>query len=129
MVLKSVSTLALAVAVALGASAAHAGGDSAKGKKVFKKCAACHSLEAGKRKVGPSLHGIMGRTPGTLEGFKFSKAMIAYGESGKVWDVVTLSAFLEAPKKEVPKTRMAFPGVRKAEDRDNLIAYIEDATK
>ena len=130
MTLKRAATaLVLSAALSLGAGAAEAAGDATKGKKVFRKCAACHSLEAGKKKVGPSLHGIMGRTPGTLEGFKFSKAMVAYGKSGVVWDPATLSAYLVAPRKVVKGTRMAFAGLKKAQDRDNLIAYLEEATE
>ncbi len=128
MVRRSVSTLVLALALAFGASAAQAEGDAVKGKKVFKKCAACHSLEAGKKKIGPSLHGVMGRTVGTLEGFKYSKAMVAYGESGKVWDAETLNAYLEAPKKVVKGTRMAYAGLKKLQQREDLIAYLEEAS-
>ena len=125
---RNVATLVLAMALALGASAAQAEGDAVHGKKVFKKCAACHSLEAGKKKIGPSLHGVMGRTAGTLDGFKYSKAMVAYGESGKVWDAETLSIYLEAPRKVVKGTRMSYGGLKKPKDRDDLIAYLIEAT-
>jgi len=70
--------------VAISAGGAFADGDAAEGERVFKKCAACHSAEENKNKVGPSLHGVVGRTPGTLEGFRYSLAMQSFGEAGHV---------------------------------------------
>ena len=110
----------------LGSQAALAEGDAAKGEKIYKKCKSCHSLEAGKKKVGPSLAGLFGRTAGTVEGFKYSAAM---KDSGIVWDEETLNTFLEKPKAMVPKTRMAFPGLKKEQDRMDLIAYLKEATQ
>lgn len=112
----------MAGVVLLGSHAALAEGDSEKGEKVFKKCAACHSIEAGKNKVGPSLHGVVGRPAGSVEGFKYSDAM---KESGIVWDEATLDSFLTKPKDVVPKTRMAFPGLKDEEDRQDVIAYLK----
>lgn len=112
----------MAGVVLLGSHAAMAEGDSAKGEKIFKKCAACHSVEAGKNKVGPSLHGVVGRPAGSVEGFKYSDAM---KESGIVWDEATLDSFLTKPKDVVPKTRMAFPGLKDEEDRQDVIAYLK----
>ena len=108
----------------LGSHAASAEGDAAKGEKVYKKCKACHALEAGKNKVGPSLAGIVGQDAGMVEGFKYSPAM---KESGLVWDDATLDAFLAKPKEVVPKTRMAFPGLKKEQDRLDVIAYLKTA--
>ena len=120
------ATLALAFAAAFSSGAALAEGDAAAGEKIFKKCKSCHSLEAGKKKVGPSLAGLFGRTAGTVEGFKYSAAM---KDSGIVWDEETLNTFLEKPKDMVPKTRMAFPGLKKEQDRMDVIAYLKEATQ
>ena len=106
-----------------GAMAADA--DLKKGKKVFKKCAACHTVVQKKHKIGPSLAGVMGRTAGTIEGFKYSKAMRAYGKSGIVWSEETLDAYLLNPRKAVKGTKMVFPGLKKAKDRAAVIAYLK----
>ena len=104
------------------ASPAMADGDAAAGEKVFNKCKACHTLEEGKNKVGPSLHGVMGRAAGTLEGFKFSSAM---SESGLTWDDETMAKFLAKPKDLVAKTKMSFAGLKKEDDIENVIAYLK----
>ena len=115
----------IGLGLALALSQPAVAGDPEAGKKVAKKCLACHTLEPGKKKIGPSLHGIIGRTPGTLAGFKYSKAMVAFGQSGAVWDEETIEVFLVSPKKLVKGTRMSFPGLKKPEDRANLIAYLK----
>lgn len=115
-----------ALALIFTFNTAHAA-DLKKGKKVFKKCKACHTLKAGgKNKIGPNLHGVMDRKAASVKGFKYSKAMVA---SGLVWDVATLDKYLKKPKKLVPKTKMAFAGIKKKKQRDNLIAYLIEATK
>jgi cytochrome c len=120
-------TAALAAGVfALASHQALAEADLAKGEKIFKKCKTCHSLEEGKKKVGPSLFGLFGRTAGSVEGYKYSKAM---KESGIVWDEETLDAYLTKPKDLVPKTKMAFPGLKKEQDRIDIIAYLKEATQ
>ena len=101
-------------------------GDIKKGKKVFKKCKACHSVKAGKNGAGPSLHGIIGAQAAAVEGFKYSKAM---KESGLTWDVANLTAFLTKPKALVKGTSMSFGGLKKEADVENLLAYLADATK
>ncbi|GAB4376645.1 MAG: cytochrome c family protein [Kiloniellaceae bacterium] len=119
----ALSIITFTAAVAL-AGPALAEGDAAKGEKVFNKCKACHTVEAGKNRVGPSLHNVVGRTPGTVEGFKYSKAMQEFGAS-HTWDEETLSAYLEKPKDLIPGNKMAFVGLNKAEDRADVIAYLK----
>jgi cytochrome c len=118
-------TFAAALGMMAMTGSAFAEGDAAKGEKVFKKCKACHTMEAGKNKVGPSLAGIIGATPGAVEGYKYSKAMIAFGEGGAVWDDATLDAYLKKPKEVVPKTKMSFAGLKKDADRANVIAFMK----
>lgn len=114
------------LSVAAVAGAAHAEGDAAKGEKVFRKCKACHALEEGKNKVGPTLWGVMNREAGQVEGFKYSKALM---EAGLTWDVETLDKFLTKPKDLVKGTKMAFPGLKKEADRANVIAYLMENTQ
>ncbi len=119
-----VSTVLTATVMVGGATLALAAGDAASGKKVFKKCKQCHTLEVGKTKIGPSLAGVVGRRPGTVEGFKYSQAMIDFGAAGNVWDEATLDVYLTKPRNLVKKTKMAFPGLKKESDRADLIAYL-----
>ena len=102
--------------------------DIAAGEKLFGRCKACHTTnEGGPKKVGPNLWGVFGSTAGTRDGgYKFSKAMKA---SDIVWDDATMSDFLERPRKVVPKTRMTFPGLKKAAQRDDVIAYLKSVTQ
>ncbi|MBC6407000.1 MAG: cytochrome c family protein [Rhodobacteraceae bacterium] len=92
-----------------------------KGGRVFNKCRACHKLEDGANGVGPHLHGVVGRAVGTAEGFGYSGALTPVVD---IWTPEALNAFLEAPKKYAPGTSMAFAGLKKLEDRVNLIAYL-----
>ena len=109
----------------LAATPVFAEGDAAAGEKVFNKCKACHAVgEDAKNKSGPMLNGIVGATAGAVEGFKYSKAIMAKAEEGLVWDEESLAAFLEKPRKYIPKTKMAFAGLKKEEDRANVIAYL-----
>ncbi len=108
-----------------GAGAALAEGDAAKGEKVFKKCKACHVVDAEKNKVGPHLVNIVGRAAGAVEGYKYSKAMKAKAEEGLMWDEANLDAYLTKPKDFLPKTKMAFPGLKKEDQRADLIAYLK----
>ncbi len=98
--------------------------DAAEGEKIYRQCMACHSTDEGVNRVGPSLYGILGRTPGAISGYRFSPAMTAYGEAGAVWDDETLDQFITNPRGTVAGTKMAFPGLRSADDRANLIAYL-----
>lgn len=119
-------TILTAGIVTLGlAGAAFADGDADKGKKVFNKCKACHAVgEGAKNKVGPQLNGIIGRTAAQDEDFKYSKAMIEKGEEGLVWDDESLSAYLTKPKDFVPGTKMSFPGLKKEDEIENILAYL-----
>jgi len=107
------------------AGAALADGDAAKGEKVFRRCKACHAVgEGAKNKVGPELNNVIGRTAGTVEGFNYSKAMVAKGEEGLVWNEETLAEYLKSPKDFVPKNKMAFAGLKKDDDLADVIAYL-----
>ena len=98
--------------------------DAAKGKQVFAKCQACHSIEAGTNKLGPSLHGVVGRASGSLEGFNYSEAM---KNSHLTWDEATLDTYLTNPRKLVPGTKMVFPGLPNEQDRKDVVAYLKEA--
>jgi cytochrome c len=114
---------ALASAV-LFAAPAHAAGDAAAGEKVFNQCKACHEVEKGVNKVGPTLKGVVGRKAASVPDYKYSEAMTAKGAAGVVWDEATLTAYLPNPKAYVPGTKMAFGGLKKPDDVANVIAYL-----
>ncbi|GAB4135108.1 MAG: hypothetical protein Kow00104_19590 [Rhodothalassiaceae bacterium] len=98
-------------------------GDADKGAKIFRRCQACHSVVEGQHRVGPSLHNVYGRKAGTAEGFtRYSDAMKS---SGVVWDEKALDAYLADPKGFIPGNGMAFPGLAKAEDRTDVIAFLK----
>ena len=99
--------------------------DAAAGKKVFAKCMACHDAKAEKNKVGPHLVGVIGRTAGTVEGFKYSPAMVEAGKGGLVWTEENIHKYLENPKEFVPGNKMAFPGLKKDDEITNVIAYLK----
>lgn len=112
---------------AFGPTTAHAqdADQIAEGESVFRRCAACHQVgpDAVSR-VGPALSDVIGRTAGSVEGFRYSEAMVAKGAEGLVWDEVTLEEYLEAPRTYVEGTNMAFAGLKDEEDRLAVIAYI-----
>lgn len=121
---KSLNRFLAGAILALAASTAQAG-DAADGEKVFKKCKACHAVgEGAKNKVGPHLNDLFGRTAGTIEGYKYSSAMVSAGDGGLVWDAATIRTYLEKPKDMIKGTKMAFAGLRKDADLDNVLAYL-----
>jgi len=98
--------------------------DIAAGKKVAKKCIACHTFDkGGKKKVGPNLYNLIDRVIGKSEGFSFSSAMVAYGE-GKTWTYAELNGFLFKPKAYIKGTSMGFAGLKKTADRANIVGYL-----
>jgi cytochrome c len=120
------------LAMTVAAGTAYSDGDAAKGKKQFTRCKACHSVEAGKNKVGPSLHGVVGRKAGTAPKYHYSKSLKAAGEKGLVWTEDNLKEYLEGPTKFLKK----YLGVksvhnkmknkfRKESLRENIIAYLK----
>lgn len=98
-----------------------AAADIEKGEKVFGKCRSCHKLEDGVNGTGPHLYSVVDRDVGAVGEFRYSNAM---AEFGGVWDVDQLNGFLESPKDWVSGTKMVFGGLKKPEDRANLIAYL-----
>ncbi|XP_017781127.1 PREDICTED: cytochrome c-like [Nicrophorus vespilloides] len=102
--------------------------DLENGKKVFiKVCNQCHTIDAGgKNRVGPNLHGIFGRKTGMTPGFSYTDAN---KNKGITWTKETMNEYLENPKKYIPGTKMLFAGLKKAKDREDLIAYLMEATK
>jgi cytochrome c len=99
--------------------------DAAAGKKVFAKCMACHDAKAEKNKVGPYLVGVIGRPAGTVEGFKYSPAMVEAGKGGLVWTEDKIHEYLKNPKDFVKGNKMAFPGLKTDDEINNVIAYLE----
>ncbi len=123
--MKLITTALAALAIGVAGSAL-AEADAANGEKVFKKCKACHAVGDGaKNKVGPMLNGVAGAEIASVDGFKYSKAFLARKDEGLVWTDEELGAFLAAPKKHTKGTKMSFAGVKKPEDRADVIAYIK----
>ena len=97
-------------------------GDITRGEKVFKKCAACHSIvKGGKNNIGPALYNVVGRDVGAVSDYKYSKALAAYG---KAWTFEELNGYLLKPAKWIKGTKMAFAGLRKEKDRASVILYL-----
>ncbi|MBD1166896.1 cytochrome c family protein [Pelagibacterales bacterium SAG-MED09] len=97
-------------------------GDIATGEKVFKKCAACHSIvKGGKNNIGPALYNVVGRQVGSITDYKYSKALSEYN---KEWTIEELNGYLIKPAKWIKGTKMAFAGLRKEKDRASVIKYL-----
>lgn len=119
--------LGLAFAGVLAASPAAAAGDAEEGEKVFRRCKACHSLEPGQHRVGPSLAGVFGREAGAAEGFdRYSEAM---KNADLVWNEENLDHYLANPNEFIPGNKMVFPGLGDEEDREDVIAYLKQETQ
>ncbi|MBP2291302.1 c-type cytochrome [Azospirillum rugosum] len=98
--------------------------DAAAGEKVFNQCKACHTIETGgPNRVGPNLHGVVGRKAGSHEGFNYSDAM---KNSGITWDEAQLDKYLTDPKGTIPGNKMAFAGVKNEQARKDLIAFLKN---
>jgi cytochrome c2 len=120
-------TLAL-LCVSILSCEARADGDPGKGEKIFKTCLACHAIADKSKKLGPHLAGIVGRVAASVEGYKYSDGMKKFAAGGAVWSEATLDAFIENPRAIVAKTKMAFPGIKNAEQREDLIAFMKTKT-
>ena len=121
-ILTAIAFLLLGAQTAL----AQAQGDAKNGAAVFIQCKACHSLDAGKNGIGPSLHGLFGRVSGTEPHYNYSDAM---KKAAIAWSDETLFKYLTDPKAFVPGDKMPFPGVKDEQKRRDLIAYLKEATK
>jgi cytochrome c2 len=119
--LAAVPAAMMAAAPAFAANAPLPKGDATRGATLFAQCKICHSIDAGKNMVGPSLNHIVGTKAGDVPGYTFSPAM---KKSGIKWTSATLSEFLTAPMKKVPGTKMAFAGLAKPQDRADVIAFL-----
>ena len=92
------------------------------GEKIFKKCAACHSItKGGGNKIGPALWGVIGRKAGSVSDYKYSKAMVGYGKS---WSFEEMNGFLTNPKGWIKGTKMSFAGIKKENERAAVILYM-----
>jgi cytochrome c len=112
----------LAAGLMIAAPAVASAQDAEAGKKVFTKCAPCHSIGPGaKNKVGPEQNGLVGRKAGSVADFNYSEAM---KNSGITWDEAQLNEYITDPKKKVPGNKMLFPGVKDETERSDLIAYL-----
>ena len=105
---------------------AQAVGNAQRGTQVFAQCKVCHSLEAGKNMVGPSLHGLIGRKAGSVPGYAYSPAM---KNANLTWNDDTLSKYLSDPKAFIPGDKMAFVGIKDPTKLGDLLAYLNQATR
>lgn len=120
--MRSMTLLASALLLLLPV-AGRAAGDAEAGKTAFnRRCAVCHSVAEGQNKVGPSLHGVVGRASGSVAGFNYSPAMKS---AGKTWDEASIDTYLQDPKAYVPGNRMILAGIKDEAERQNIIAYLD----
>ncbi|MEN3791657.1 cytochrome c family protein [Fulvimarina sp. MAC3] len=112
------------LALALGAPAQAQ--DAEAGANIFKRCQACHKVgEGAKNGIGPELNGVMGEKPGVVEGYKFSSAFEKWAADKEEWTPELMTTWLSDPRGTVKGTKMAFAGLKKQEDIDNVIAYLK----
>ena len=122
----STETLSETVEEKIDIAALMAMGDVATGEKVFKKCAACHSIvKGGKNNIGPALYNVIGRQVGSISDYKYSKSLSAYN---KEWTIEELNGYLIKPAKWIKGTKMAFAGLRKEKDRASVIKYLNQSS-
>ena len=113
----------IAALLAVSAAPALADGDPKKGKRVYNKCKTCHELTKTKNKIGPHLVGIFGRKAASVEGFKYSSAM---RNSGITWDEKSIDEYVTKPKEFIPGNKMTFAGLKKPDQRADLIAFMKE---
>lgn len=117
--------MALLVATAPALAAETAPGDPVRGEKIYERCVACHSIE--RDRTGPRHEGLIGRRVGGVPGFAYSPALRKAGAAGMVWDEATLDRFIENPTKFLPGTRMGYAGIKNAQERADLLAFLKKA--
>lgn len=118
---RKLGQLALAALLASPMMLAHSAAQAQDGARIYNQCKACHSLDAGVNRVGPSLAALEGRVAGAVDGFRYSDAL---KDSGIVWDADTLDAYLADPRGNIPGNRMAFRGIRDEGQRAAVIEYL-----
>jgi cytochrome c len=122
--MKKSVTLALAVLASISGSAL-ADGDAAKGEKIYNKCKACHVADAETNRVGPHLKGVIGRNVASVADYKYSENMLEFAKANPVWTDELFVKYIENPKAMIPKTKMVFPGLKKEDEREDLLAYLK----
>ncbi|MBT0671014.1 cytochrome c family protein [Novosphingobium profundi] len=123
----ALSTLSMAAAAAVAMTPSVASADAARGKTLFMRCMACHTVnKGGANKVGPNLAGVVGRKSASVKGFNYSAAM---KKANLTWDQATLDKWLTRPATLVPGTSMVFAGLTNPDDRKSLIEYLKTAGK
>ena len=120
--LTSSTSLVTEVVAKIDITAIMALGDAVSGEKIFKKCAACHSInKGGKNKIGPALYNVVGRAVGGVNDYKYSKTLTSYN---KEWTFEELNGFLTKPSSYLKGTKMSYAGLRKEKDRASVIKYL-----